>query len=342
MSKSRSTTNKQVIALLKENDYANAAKLLIQTQICEWDKLEKGYKNLSSVKTKTFQFDGFKIKIQLNRKRIYSTSAKVDVNSIKNRRCFLCEKNLPEEQKGIKLLKNYLLLCNPYPVFPEHFTIVTEDHKPQEILYSFSDFIELAKLLSHHYMLIYNGPQCGASAPDHLHYQAGTKYFMPIENDFHSIKRKFGDTVFKRDELKITALDDGLRRIISVESTDDKILIKAFNSIYNELDKTNGEPMINLICNFDLEYGWLLIIFLRSKHRPSHYFLEGENRIIFSPAAIDLGGVCILPVENDFYKIDKELLKSIFNEVTVGANDFEILKVNLKEIFTNNFQQTKR
>ena len=291
-----------------------------------------------SLKTKTFWFDGFKIKIQLNKDRIYSTSAKVDVDSIKDRSCFLCEENLPEEQKGIKLLDNYLLLCNPYPVFPEHFTIVTANHKAQEISSSFSDFVMLAKLFSDNFTVIYNGPQCGASAPDHLHYQAGTKYFMPVENDFHSIKKEFGDTVFNSEELTITALDDGLRRFFSIESTDDKILIKVFNSIYNQLENTNGEPMMNLICNYDEENGWRLIIFLRSKHRPSHYYMEGENRIIFSPAAIDLGGVCILPVESDFYKIDKELLISSFNEVAISVNDFETLIVKIKKILTNNIR----
>jgi hypothetical protein len=338
LSKSRSITNKQVLTFLNKNDYANAAKLLLQTQINEWDKLEEGYKNLLSLKTKTFWFDGFKIKIQLNKDRIYSTSAKVDVDSIKDRSCFLCEENLPEEQKGIKLLDNYLLLCNPYPVFPEHFTIVTANHKAQEISSSFSDFVMLAKLFSDNFTVIYNGPQCGASAPDHLHYQAGTKYFMPVENDFHSIKKEFGDTVFNSEELTITALDDGLRRFFSIESTDDKILIKVFNSIYNQLENTNGEPMMNLICNYDEENGWRLIIFLRSKHRPSHYYMEGENRIIFSPAAIDLGGVCILPVESDFYKIDKELLISSFNEVAISVNDFETLIVKIKKILTNNIR----
>jgi len=112
---------------------------------------------------------------------------------------------------------------------------------------------------------------------------------------------------------------------------DEKILIKSFNSIYNELDNTNGEPMMNLICNYDEEFGWRVILFLRDKHRPSHYFLEGANQIVISPAAIDLGGVCILPVENDFYKIDKELLVSIFNEVTMSVNDFDNLKAKLKK-----------
>ncbi len=338
MNKSKSTTNKQILTFLNENDYANAAKLLLQIQINEWDKLADGYKNLSSLKTKAFLFDSYKIKIQFNAGRIYSTSAKVDVDSIKNRSCFLCGINLPEEQKGIKLLENYLLLCNPYPVFPEHFTIVTENHKPQEISSSFSDFVLLSKLLSDKYTVVYNGPQCGASAPDHLHFQAGTKYFMPIENDFHSIKNEFGDTVLNNEELTITAADDGLRKFISLESNDDKILLKAFNNfydIYSELNSNNGEPMMNLICNYDEEFGWRVIIFLRSKHRPSHYYLEGENQIMLSPAAIDLGGICIVPLEKDFNKIDKELLKSIFNEVILSVNDFETVKLKLK----SNFQQ---
>jgi hypothetical protein len=119
-----------------------------------------------------------------------------------------------------------------------------------------------------------------------------------------------------------------------LESTDDKILIKSFNSIYNELDNTNGEPMMNLICNYDEEFGWRVILFLRGEHRSSHYFLEGENKIVLSPAAIDFGGVCILPLENDFYKIDKELLVSIFNEVAMSVNDFDNLNAKLKKNFS--------
>ena len=337
MNKSRLTTNNQIFSYIKVDDYATAAKLLLQTQINEWDKLDEGYKNLSTIKTKSFWFNGFKIKIQFNAGRIFSTSAKVDVDSIKNRSCFLCEKNLPEEQKGIKLLENYLFLCNPYPVFPEHFTIATVNHKPQEISSSFSDIIMLSKLLSDKYTVIYNGPQCGASAPDHLHFQAGTKYFMPIENDFHSIKNEFGDTVLNNEKLSITAVDDGLRRFISLESNDDRILLKAFNNIcdiYSELNSISDEPMVNLICNFDEEYGWRVIVFLRSKHRPSHYYLEGENRIIFSPAAIDLGGVCITPIEKDFEKIDKKLLKEMFDEVSLNKDSFDNITSTLKKIFS--------
>jgi len=337
LNKLRLTKSEQVISLINDNDFANAANLLLQIQITEWDKLDNGYKNLSSLKIKSFWFDSYKINIQFNAERIYSTSAKVDVDSIRNRSCFLCEINLPEEQKGIKILENYLLLCNPYPVFPEHFTIITVNHKPQEIASSFSDFTMLSKLLSDKYTVIYNGPECGASAPDHLHFQAGTKYFMPIENDFHSIKNEFGDIIFDSEELTITAADDGLRRFISLESNDDKILLKAFNNfydIYSELNSNNGEPMMNLICNFDEDNGWRVIIFLRSKHRPSHYYLEGENRIMLSPAAIDLGGVCITPVEKDFETVDKKILKEIFNEVFLNRDGFFHITSALKKIFT--------
>jgi hypothetical protein len=159
---------------------------------------------------------------------------------------------------------------------------------------------------------------------------------MPIENDFNSIKIEFGDTVLDNEQLTLTVVDDGLRRFISLESNDDRILQKAFNNfydIYNELNNNNGEPMMNLICNYEEEFGWRVIIFLRSKHRPSYYYLEGENQIMLSPAAIDLGGVCIVPLEKDFYKIDKDLLQSIFNEVTLTVNDFETLKLKLKNNF---------
>jgi hypothetical protein len=123
-----------------------------------------------------------------------------------------------------------------------------------------------------------------------------------------------------------------------LESNDEEILLKAFNNfydIYSELNNNNSEPMMNIICNFDEEYGWRVIIFLRSKHRPSHYYLEEENRIMLSPAAIDLGGVCILPVEKDFDKIDKKIIKEIFTEVFLNKDGFIHITSALKKIFSS-------
>ncbi|MCH7722867.1 MAG: DUF4922 domain-containing protein [Bacteroidetes bacterium] len=336
MSESRIITNENVLALLKVEDYVNAAKQLLRLQRKDWSQLDSGYKNLTSIKTKSFWFDGFKIGLQFNQGRFKSTSAKVDADTIQNRKCFLCDENLPIEQKGIKILPGYILLSNPYPVFPEHFTIVSIIHKPQEILSSFNDLIKISKILSGGYSLIYNGPRCGASAPDHLHFQAGTKQFMPIENDFHSLKNEFGEFIFEDEIGTITVIDDGLRRFISLETNDENMLSKIFNrvyKIYTRLNSGEGEPMLNIICNYYEDYGWNVIIFLRSKHRSFHYYLEEENRILLSPAAIDLGGVCITPAEKDYEKIDKELLKNILSEVSLNKESLEYIKTELKKEF---------
>lgn len=336
MSESRIITNENVLALLKVEDYVNAAKQLLRLQRKDWSQLDSGYKNLISIKTKSFWFDGFKIGLQFNQGRFKSTSAKVDADTIQNRKCFLCDENLPIEQKGIKILPGYILLSNPYPVFPEHFTIVSIIHKPQEILSSFNDLIKISKILSGGYSLIYNGPRCGASAPDHLHFQAGTKQFMPIENDFHSLKNEFGEFIFEDEIGTITVIDDGLRRFISLETNDENMLSKIFNrvyKIYTRLNSGEGEPMLNIICNYFEDYGWNVIIFLRSKHRSFHYYLEEENRILLSPAAIDLGGVCITPAEKDYEKIDKGLLKNILSEVSLNKESLEYIKTELKKEF---------
>ena len=336
MNESRIITNENVRALLKVEDYVNAAKQMLRLQREDWSQLDSGYKNLTSIKTKSFWFDGFKIGLQFNQGRLKSTSAKVDTETIQNRKCFLCDENLPIQQKGINILKDYLLLCNPYPIFPEHFTIASIIHKPQEILSSFNDLIKISKILSGGYSLIYNGPRCGASAPDHLHFQAGTKQFMPIENDFHSLKNEFGEFIFEDEIGTIAVIDDGLRRFISLETNDENMLSKIFNrvyKIYKRLNSGEGEPMLNIICNYFEDYGWNVIIFLRSKHRSFHYYLEEENRILLSPAAIDLGGVCITPAEKDYEKIDKELLKNILSEVSLNKESLEYIKTELKKEF---------
>ena len=186
---------------IKENNFSDAAKRLFEIQKEQWPMLAAGFKSLDTVKSKTFQFDGFKIKAQFNAGRMTSTSAKVDPKSISERKCFLCTENLPAEQKGILYKDKYLILCNPFPIFPTHFTLTHKEHQPQRILDTFPDMLDLSKDLSKHYSVIYNGPRCGASAPDHLHFQAGNKSFMPIDDEFHQIKNEYGKEIFEDDNL---------------------------------------------------------------------------------------------------------------------------------------------
>lgn len=320
--------------LLSENKFSEAIERLFGIQNKEWNTLADNYSALANVRTKDFYFDGFKLKVQYNPQRLASTSAKTDEQSIKNRKCFLCEENLPDMQEGFLLNDSMMLLINPFPVFPVHLTIVNRKHIQQEILAHFDLFIDCAKKIGRDYSLLYNGPNCGASAPDHLHFQAGKKFILPVDDDFHQLKNEYGETLLANDLVDISAIDDGLRKFISIETNDSIILSQTFSQLYNTLEfvrAANEEPKMNIICNYEEDFGWRLIVFLRSKHRPAVFFSESDDNLLFSPAVVDAGGLCILPDENDFNRLDKILLTEIFKEVFIDDKYF--LKV--KNEFTN-------
>jgi len=327
-------TNAEIIDLISERNFGKATKRLFELQKEQWQMLATGYKSLETVKSKSFQFDGFKIKAQFNAGRITSTSAKVDAKSISERKCFLCNENLPEEQKGILYNDKYIILCNPFPIFPEHFTLTYKNHEPQRIIDTFADMLDLSKDISKYYTVIYNGPRCGASAPDHLHFQAGNKSFMPIDDEFHQLKNEYGKMIFENDDFSFYAIDDGLRKFVSIESLDKDLVVNTFNKFYktySDLINEEQEPMINLVSFYEEEFGWRVIIFLRAKHRPAIFFVENESKVLVSPAAIDLGGVCVFPREEDFNSITKEMIENIFKEVFVDEEKFgEILIALIK------------
>ena len=323
----------QIESLIKNSSYVSAADYLFTSQLNSWGLLRKNYDALKHVQTKSFWFDGFKLKVQFNPDRIKSTSAVVDGKSIANRKCFLCTENLPEEQKGILLRDNFILLCNPYPIFPQHFTICSLNHKPQIISESFGELIEIARLLSPDYAVAYNGPSCGASAPDHLHFQAGTKNFMPIESDIQQMKNDFGKIIQEDESFAVSFINDGLRRLIFIESMDQSLIENSFNKIfkaYKKLSNITPEPMMNILCGYDEEFGWSVIIILRSRHRPECFYKNDPERILISPAAIDFGGVVVTPREEDYIKVDEKLLQQIINEVSLDQKIFSSLAKKVK------------
>lgn len=322
--------------LISRNEIADASKYLFELQCNDWKLCRDNYEQLKNVKVKKFQFEGYSIKAQFNPGRIISTSAKVDPKSIQERKCFLCEQNLPAEQKGILYNGSYIILVNPYPIFPIHFTLTHTIHQPQRISDTFHDLLEFSKDLSKYFTVIYNGPRCGASAPDHLHFQAGNKFFIPIDDEADLISNEYGSHVIDNDNLLIQTVDDGLRKFILFESSERDLLIDSFTKFYNayaDLMKENQEPLMNIISFYDDEFGWRVIVFLRAKHRSHHYFEEGERKLLVSPAAIDLGGVCIFPREEDFNKIDKELIREVFSEVFINADKLNELNSTLKKVF---------
>ena len=295
-------------------EFSKKARELIREQIGEWDLAAKNYASLKKVKIKTFDYGDYRIDIQFNPERIISSAAKVDAKSIESRPCFLCEKNLPPRQRGLYFKNEYIVLVNPFPIFPEHLTIPNISHTDQRIIGNFGSMLDLASGLND-FVLFYNGPKCGASAPDHLHFQAGIKGFLPIEVDF--VNNKCCREVRTIGNVTISHWPDYQRGIISLKSNDKDNLIECFNQIYSKLkilQPNDVEPMLNIIAIFE-QGEWIIHIFPRTLHRPVQYFATGEKQIILSPASVDMGGVLITPREEDFIKISKEDIRDIFNQV---------------------------
>lgn len=318
--------NTRLSQLLDENKLSESSKLLFELQCSDWLLCKNNYQQLNNIKVKEFRFNNFKIKAQFNPGRIVSTAAKVDPESIKERKCFLCEENLPEEQKWILYRNSYSILINPFPIFPIHLTIAKLEHRNQRIIDSFVDLLKLSKDLSEEFTIIYNGPKCGASAPDHLHFQAGNKYFMPIDDEADLIANEFGTIIKDNEDIIVLAVNDGLRKFLLFESFSENLLLNYFDKFYNlysDFLNQKEEPLMNIISFYDNEIGWRIIIFLRSKHRSNHFFQQGDNKIMVSPAAIDLGGVCIFPRKIDFEKVNLSLIQEIFSEVFIDKITFD-------------------
>jgi ATP adenylyltransferase/5',5'''-P-1,P-4-tetraphosphate phosphorylase II len=320
-----------------DGDIADLTRALLVQQKKVWKQLAAGYTSLETVRVRDFHFNGFTLKVQFNPGRIISSSAKVDDKSIKERKCFLCPDNLPPDQKGILTgaSPDYLILCNPYPIFPEHFTIPHIQHIPQLIDDAFGMLLDISKDLGKYYTVFYNGPRCGASAPDHLHFQAGTKGFMIIENQLEQLSSLFGKVLYSNKNIHVTAVDDSLRRFIVMTSQSKDSLISVFNdfnSTYAVHSGTDEEPMMNIIALFDHDRnGWTVIVIPRGKHRPSVYFKEEDENILLSPAAVDFGGVLITPREKDFVKLTKDHIAEMFHEVSLDRSLFENISDMLQQ-----------
>lgn len=305
-------------------------KFFIQ-QRGEWNQCKNGYDSLNSVETKIFKFDDIEIRVQFNPGRITSTSANVDEKSISERKCFLCVDNLPQDQNGIQFENDFVLLVNPFPIFPEHYTIPFLTHQPQLLLSQMNSFLDLTKALSNKYVLFYNGPKCGASAPDHLHFQAGTKNFMPIDNEIYFLKEKYSIAKNKSDEIEFSAISDPLRKYISIHCRSKEKILKVVEEVlekFNSLIHNDIEPMINVLSYYRNGF-YELIIMLRKKHRPKFYFEDGENKFVISPASVDVGGVLITPRKEDFERINEKIIKEIFDEIFISDDELKILAAKL-------------
>ncbi len=285
----------------------DAIDALFERQIQKWPLLAAGVQNLSRLRTRTVRIDWYDVFLRHIPHRIASTTAAVDRESVEKRQCFLCTKNLPPEEEGIPFDYGFSLYCNPFPILDRHLTIVHKDHRPQLIEGSVIAMLELARALPG-YFVIYNGAACGASAPDHLHFQACSRQLFPIEKDASS----FAGSAISGYGRRVIVLRDGAR-----EALEDELLL-----CFRALSTVTGvmpEPLINIAAFYDKE-AWTVYLFPRGKHRPQ-VFYTGEFTV--SPAAIDLCGVFVVPVEKDFERISAANIRSILEQVTLPERQFD-------------------
>jgi hypothetical protein len=291
-----------------------------KSQLNEWELAGSNYARLAGMAVKTIHFGDFPVHVQFNPKRILSSSARVDPQSLSERPCFLCGYNRPVEQKNIPYGDGFLILVNPYPVFPLHLTIPTLEHKPQRIVGNFGPMLQLARDLPD-LTLIYNGPSCGASAPDHFHFQAIPKGVLPVESDFSAGKAN-QEGIY--ESITVFTWNNDVRNPISLTGKEPAAIQHIFNLLYHLLEESlpsSDEPMMNLLAQFDRNR-WIVHLFPRKQHRPAQYFERGDKQLMLSPASIDLGGVLIMAREEDFNKISAPVIKDVFDQVCV--DDFFI------------------
>lgn len=302
----------------------NEVENLFRQQLIDWETARKNYKSLHNVETKTFDVNGCEFEVQFNPARIVSSGAKVDAKSIRERKCFLCPENRPKEQEGIPFGENYTILVNPFPIFPKHFTIPENSHVPQSIYPRFGDMLDLAELMDK-YIVFYNGPKCGASAPDHVHFQAGSKGFLPLERNWEKhVSEKINNHLF--------VIDYGFLSLM-IQTENKETSISLFDKIYKSLTvkPDESEPMMNIL-SWKENRNFHTIIIPRKKHRPACYFAEGDENILVSPAAVDLGGVFITPLEKDFNKITQTDIAIILNEVCFNIKDNRQMIVKIQNL----------
>lgn len=296
-------------------------------QLEVWTDARHRFRDLKHVETRQFSDQ---LKLQWNPARIVSTGAKIDKKTLGERPCFLCDKNRPKEQMSKQIDEKFHLLVNPFPILPVHFTIPARKHQPQLI---YKNYGEMHRFISLHsdLMVFYNGPKCGASAPDHLHFQAGTNGILPLQTNWQRLSRNLTDIISLNDEEKISVVRDFIVPafvIISKSAESDEVL---FRRLYKAMPQRGDEtePMMNII-SWRKGEEFISVVIPREKHRPKAYFAEGDAQFVVSPGALDMSGLIITPREEDFRKLTEEKALSLLQECGVSEEKMNAIIAKLK------------
>ena len=309
---------------------------LMDRQLAAWPEAARRYRDLQNIETKEIDLGGMPVRIQFNPARAVSTLARTDAAAIKARPCFLCRDNRPAQQEALPFEgcdgRRYEVLVNPFPIFPEHYTVPAVEHTPQRIAGRFPDMLRLADAFPD-MVVFYNGPESGASAPDHFHFQMGCRGFLPVETHFDRLRPV---TVMRPGRASISITSGYISGLPVITAPDEASATAAFLRVLRSLpvSPATGEPQLNILCwretPADGGSGALFrtLVIPRKAHRPSCYFAPEDRAVRISPASVDLGGVFIVPVEADFRRVNAQVLRDIIEE-TVDTSWQPVIDVGL-------------
>lgn len=300
---------------------SNLLKALADDQLSSWEMFRKACEGLERVRYKELKVGSDTHFAQINPARIRSSAAKVDPRSISLRPCFLCPHTLPPEQRGILLQRRWLVLLNPYPILSGHLTIPFREHSQQNLRAYLKDFLELSKELREACEVFFNGAKAGASAPDHMHFQAAQKGLLPLTRMEHGV-----EVLRKSPEFTLSLMERTPRTILRFESHEQQLMEALLERLFTTMDSLRMDPdLLNAIARCSLEDEYTVDIILRSKHRPECYAAQGDECALISPGVIDMAGMAVLVRQEDFEKITPDLWKSVLEEVSLPADKFDQL-----------------
>ena len=303
----------------------SSLQIFFNQQLDKWDDVRKRYNELSKTETRELTEGNFTIKIQWNPARMVSTGAKLDAKTLAKRPCFLCQKNRPQQQIKISI-GNYEILVNPFPIMPNHFTIPSLEHTPQSVLNSYGMMHELLQEYQE-LMVFYNGPQCGASAPDHSHLQAGTNGLLPLQRTWGHLSEDLTEVVKLNEEEGIYIINKYPCSALLIKSRTKENDEKLFKQLYNSLiilSVDDQEPPMNIVAWRNGEQ-YQAVVFPRSKRRPECFNAQGEQQYMITPGALEMSGLMVTPRQEDFKRITAEKAFDILKEVSIDKSN--LLKV---------------
>lgn len=321
----------------KEDEHDSGLQRFFNRQLEKWDDARKHYRDLANVQTRELAYGDNVLKIQWNPARMVSTGAKIDKQTLAERPCFLCLKNRPLNQISKSVDERFELLVNPFPILPTHFTIPAKKHQPQQIYDYYNEIHKLLKIYPE-LMFFYNGPECGASAPDHLHLQAGTSDVLPLQTGWQRLSRNLEMVCVLNEVEYLAQIKEFVCPAFVIRSRHESTDVALFRQLYKILDEERPssqkkkEPMMNIVAWRQGE-DFLSVIFPRKKHRPECYYIEGDGKMMVSPGALDMSGLLITPRQEDFERMTPEQAVDILQECSLNTEEMALIIKRLKNQF---------